>query len=363
MAFGMLAAGALLPGSARLEAQLPVLRAGARGEAVALLQVELTNREFSPGAIDGRFGRLLREALRDWQRSRGLGVDGVAGPRVWRELGLEPAGPAPASPEPETGAGIARTAFREAVVTPSDTAGLRPVPEAPPEQAQLERLPYETVLERLAERHQTAAAYLAEINPSAAWPNPAPGTRLRVPAVRFETEVDRGATGDPDAAAAGDSAAGASPDSALMLRRRAWEQRAPEGVELRVSTRGHVVRLYEGGKLVARYPATVGSREFPNPRGRWRIVSQVFAPDYRYDERYLETGERSEHALRLPPGPNNLVGLMWMGLDEAGYGLHGTDEPETIGAAESHGCVRLTNWDAERLSRRVGIGTPVTIGR
>jgi lipoprotein-anchoring transpeptidase ErfK/SrfK len=379
----------VLPTSAPpLLSQLPVLRRGAEGDMVALLQVALGNQEFSAGAIDGRFSPALAAALVDYQKSRGLAPDGIAGPVVWGELGIARVN--------------GEEAFRAHTVTPADTAGLAPLPEAWEARAELEVLPYETALERLAERYQTAPEYLVSLNPRAGWPNPPPGAALRVPAVEFETAVGivlpyrRARVVVGEEVAGGDSAGGVSTkavpaegadlaapadslelavrrqreadsigvalaDSAVGALRAQWERHAPQGVSVRVSTRDRVVRVYEEDRLVARYPATVGSRQFPNPEGEWKIVSQVYAPDYRYDETYLETGRRSQEALRISPGPNNIVGLMWLGLDKEGFGLHGTDEPGTIGASASHGCVRLTNWDAERLARRVGIGTPVTI--
>jgi lipoprotein-anchoring transpeptidase ErfK/SrfK len=355
----------------------PVLHPGDAGAAVALLQVELTNREFSSGPVDGRFGPLLEAALIDFERSADLPPDGVAGPDVWRALEIVPER-------------IPGAAYRRIAVTPNDTTGLAELPRGWDARAGRPDLPYGSVLERLAERHQASADYLRDLNPGVGWPDPFPGTPLRVPAVDFETVVEvalpyrkpRGllaaaapvALIDPLAAAeslavtrarerTADSLAILRADSAIGVLRGRWQRRGPPAVEVRISTLQRVVRVYERGRLVARYPATVGSRQFPNPQGDWRIASQVFAPDYRFDESFLATGVRSERSVRVPPGPNNIVGLVWMGLDKPGFGLHGTDEPETIGAAASHGCVRLTNWDAERLARRVGIGTPVTIGR
>ncbi len=180
-------------------------------------------------------------------------------------------------------------------------------------------LPYPTALERLAERHQTSADYLQSLNPGVGWPNPSPGMPLRVLAVRFETEVRVALPYRKSRRIAADSLAALRADSAIASLHSAWERRAPPDVDVRVSTRQNVVRVYQRGKLVARYPATVGSREFPNPQGEWRVASQVFAPHYRFDRSFLETGTRSERSVRVPPGPNNIVGLVWMGLDKPGF--------------------------------------------
>jgi lipoprotein-anchoring transpeptidase ErfK/SrfK len=323
-----LTAAVLLFG-ANLEAQLPALRSGATGHAVATLQVALSNRGFSPGLVDGRFGRLLVGALLDYQYVHGLKTDGVAGPAVWRELGISAIRPT--------------TGFRVYTVVSEDTVGLAVLPASWAARARFPYLPHQSVLERLAERFQASRRYVVTLNRRVSWPNPRPGTKIRVPAVEFHTMT-----------------VAESPDGALKAR---WEKGAPAGVEVWVSSRKRAVYVFQNRNAVARYPASVGSREFPNPEGSWKIVSQVYAPDYRYDRHYLKTGRRSPSALRLPPGPNNIVGLMWLGLNKEGFGVHGSADPETIGRATSHGCVRLTNWDAQRLAQWVGIGTPVTISR
>lgn len=350
-------------------AQMPVLRTGSRGPAVTLLQVALSDREFSSGPIDGRFGPELRGAVRDYQAAHGLTPDGVAGPAVWGDLGL-------AAGDPES------LAFRTVTIDAADTVGVAPVPETPEEQAKLAALPYESVLERIAERYQASAAYVQELNPEAAWPNPPAGTAARVPGVKYQTtgaspsgvaaqapatgaEAQPADTSAPTARATADTSArdttAPAPGADLTAVRKQWEQRGPADVRVVISTPDEALRVYRGDALIARYPATVGSEQFPNPVGDWKIVSQVYAPDYRYDLQYLETGKRSENALRLPPGPNSIVGVLWMGLNKEGFGVHGTNDPASIGRRLSHGCVRLTNWDVERLAKLVGIGTPVVI--
>ena len=135
----------------------------------------------------------------------------------------------------------------------------------------------------------------------------------------------------------------------------------PDRYNLRVSTVDKIVEIREGTRLVASFPVTPGSDLLPTPKGFWVFRSKVYFPEFRWDEAMLNTGKRSEQFHLLPPGPNNPVGVMWMGISKDGIGLHGTNNPNTIGRASSHGCVRLANWDAVRLAAFVEKGTHVLI--
>ncbi len=115
----------------------------------------------------------------------------------------------------------------------------------------------------------------------------------------------------------------------------------------------------QSGELVAFFPATVGSKEKPTPSGALKVVSADANPTYRYNPNYKFKGVRSKEAFTIKPGPNNPVGTFWIGLSAEGYGIHGTSNPSTVSKAESHGCVRLTNWDADLLGRSVKKGAPV----
>jgi lipoprotein-anchoring transpeptidase ErfK/SrfK len=135
----------------------------------------------------------------------------------------------------------------------------------------------------------------------------------------------------------------------------------PDRYNLRVSTVDRIVEIREGTRLVASFPVTPGSDNLPTPKGFWVFRSKVYFPEFRWDEAMLNTGKRSDQFHVLPPGPNNPVGVMWMGISKDGIGLHGTNNPYTIGRASSHGCVRLSNWDAVRLAAFVEKGTHVLI--
>lgn len=120
------------------------------------------------------------------------------------------------------------------------------------------------------------------------------------------------------------------------------------------------MRAYDqGGKLLAFYPATIGSQEKPAPTGAFKVTRVAWNPDYHYDPKFAWKGVKAKEKLTIQPGPNNPVGLVWIDLTAPSYGIHGTPEPKNIGKSESHGCVRLTNWDAVALAGLVGHGTSV----
>src|SRR4029077_6097256 len=117
--------------------------------------------------------------------------------------------------------------------------------------------------------------------------------------------------------------------------------------------------LAKDGALLASYPASVGSEEKPAPSGMLKVVRVGRNPTYTYDPEFKFRGVKANEKLHIAPGPNNPVGLVWIALNEKSYGIHGTPEPSKVGKTESHGCVRLTNWDALALAKLVRKGMPV----
>jgi hypothetical protein len=121
------------------------------------------------------------------------------------------------------------------------------------------------------------------------------------------------------------------------------------------------VKAYEGDKVVAIYPATVGSEDRPTPKGEFKVTKITENPVYHYDPALHFRGVHVNEKLNLPPGPNNPVGAVWIDLSAEGYGIHGTPDPDKISKSASHGCIRLTNWDALELAKHLSKGTPVII--
>jgi lipoprotein-anchoring transpeptidase ErfK/SrfK len=132
-------------------------------------------------------------------------------------------------------------------------------------------------------------------------------------------------------------------------------------VSIKIDMKTNMLGVFETDKMVAAYPITIGSAQTASPAGEWKVRGIANLPRFRYDKEMLKHGQRSADFHMLPPGPNSPVGVIWIALNKKGIGLHGTAEPETIGHAVSHGCVRLANWDIVRLAQRVKPGVPVSI--
>ena len=130
---------------------------------------------------------------------------------------------------------------------------------------------------------------------------------------------------------------------------------------VKIDTNAKMLAVFEGNKLVAAYPVTIGSTQTASPIGDWKIRGVAKMPRFRYDKKMLKHGQRSGHFYMLPPGPRSPVGVLWIALNKKGIGMHGTAAPDSIGHSVSHGCIRLANWDIVRLAERIKVGTPVSI--
>ena len=139
------------------------------------------------------------------------------------------------------------------------------------------------------------------------------------------------------------------------------DQNSEKAAKVEVDKNRQTVQLFDkSNALIGFYPATVGSEEKPSPTGTLKVTEIDRNPTYRYNPAYHFKGVHSRKPFTIRPGPNNPVGTMWINLSSEGYGIHGTPFPGKVSKSESHGCVRLTNWDAERVAQRVSKGTPVT---
>ena len=291
-------------------------------------QVLLDRLGFSPGVIDGHKGTNLSRAIKGFQEARGLDVTGEIDPRTRAALAKYSATPGTI----------------EVTITEADAAGpfVGPIPSDPAEQAQLPTMGYSDLTEELSERYHTTKPTLIALNGSdASW---AAGTKIKVPNVR---------------PAATDYPAALKPDWKAELVQLSVSSDQPKAARIVVSKSDGVLRVYDDqDKLVAQFPATMGSTHDPLPIGNWKILGTSYLPHFHYNPALFWDAKATDTKETLQPGPNGPVGVVWMDLDKAHYGIHGTSSPETIGRTTSHGCIRLTNWDAARLSLMVKPDTP-----
>jgi lipoprotein-anchoring transpeptidase ErfK/SrfK len=292
------------------------------------VQVLLDRLGFGPGIIDGRKGASLTKALKGFQQARDLRVTGEIDRATLDALRPDMVTPG------VVGVHLSRWALSGPFVGP--------LPKEAADQAKLPTMGYENVMEKLAERFHTSKETLVALN--------SPTTRLREGAVINVPNVLPAATAYPDSL---------KPEWRDTLKQLSVSSQQPRADRVVVDRSDGVLRVFDADdKLVAQFPATMGSQHDPLPIGSWKIQGTAYLPPFHYNPELFWDADSSDEKQKLQPGPNGPVGVVWMDLNKPHYGIHGTSHPETIGSAESHGCIRLSNWDAARLSMMVRPGTP-----
>jgi lipoprotein-anchoring transpeptidase ErfK/SrfK len=273
-------------------------------------QLALDRQGISSGSLDGAIGPQTRAALRAFQVKENLPVTGELDAAT-KELLLLAAAP-----------------YTTYTVTSNDLARLQPLRTTWLGKSEQTALDYENILELVAERGHAHPNLIRRLNPSAPWSNILEGTTVRLP--------DIGCV-QPNAKAAFAT----------------------------ISLSGKLLEAFDANtNLLAHFPCSIARHVEKRPVGELHVAVIAPHPNYTFDpDVFPESAEarQIQTKLILPPGPNNPVGVAWIGLDKSGYGIHGTPSPEQVGRTESHGCFRLANWNAEYLVKLVWVGMPVYV--
>lgn len=275
---------------------------GPEGWAILRAQILLARAHFSPGEIDGQKGANFQRALSALQQSRKLPMSGELNEDTWKALNADPA-----------------PAVNPLTLTEADVSQeFTPIPRDMMEQSKLPSLGFESVQEALGERFHISPALLARMNKGRSF---GAGQEIYVP------------------------------DIGVPLQGKA--------AKVIVSKAGTVTVLDAQGAVLAHYPASSGSEKDPLPVGTWKINGVARNPPFFYNPQLFWDAKPEHSKAKIAPGPNNPVGVVWIDMSKEHYGVHGTPQPGRVGHTQSHGCIRLTNWDAMELASLVGPGTPL----
>jgi lipoprotein-anchoring transpeptidase ErfK/SrfK len=275
--------------------------------ALVKAQVLLDRARFSPGEIDGKLGDNVKKAITAFAAESDLPATAEMNEEVWQEL-------VSTSEEP---------ILKEYVITKEDVKGpfLKRLPAKMENMKDLPALSYTSPREKIAEKFHMSEELLSRLNPEQ----------------KFET-------------------AGAT----IFVANVGADTLSRKVARVEVDKNAQTLRAFaRNDELIAFYPITAGSAEKPAPSGRLKVTGISKNPTYRYNPAYAFKGVKTDEPFKIKPGPNNPVGVVWIGLSGEGYGIHGTPDPAKVSKTESHGCIRMTNWDALELASVLTKGTPV----
>jgi lipoprotein-anchoring transpeptidase ErfK/SrfK len=325
-------------------------------EEAARLQIFLDRANFGPGKIDGRYGDFTRKALALYRESRGEPAEAAPQDKTKSDAAPDITGLDLAGVDP---------VFISYTVTEADLQSVGTLPSDVSAQAKLKYLPYRSAGDAIAEKFHCDIDLLEQLNPGKA-KTLKPGDQILVPNVEpFDlASVKQIKPGSEIAAQAVneiDEGTNAQSKDAEDDTENQKSEATPAAIVVRVDTKTNMLGVFKDDKMIAAYPVTIGSAHTGSPIGEWKVRHITKMPTFRYDEEMLQHGQRSGNFHLLPPGPRNRVGVMWIALNKKGIGIHGTNEPDSIGRSASHGCIRLANWDVVRVATKIKSGDRVSI--
>ena len=278
-----------------------------KGSVVLRAQVLLDRAYFSSGEIDAAYGQNLRNAIRGYQTANGLQSTGIVDTPTWAVLNTDTA-----------------TILVAYTIQDADVAGpFNPIPTEWVDKAKMKALGYTSAIEALSEKFHVSPKLLRRLNPGKNFD--IAGEEIVVPNVATRREL-------------------------------------PKAVKVIVDQSDHTLSLVDAGdKIIAQFPATTGSKHDPLPLGVWKVKGVARNPVFHYNPKLFWDADPGDTKAKIAAGPNNPVGVVWVDLSKPHYGVHGTPEPSTIGKTQSHGCIRLTNWDATALAQSVATGVEVLL--
>ena len=279
-------------------------------ETILEAQIALARLGISPGSIDGIYGSQTRSALIAFQRKRGLPLTGLLDADT-KPLLL-----------------ISLPAMTDYTITAEDLARLMPLPKTWVEKSEQPRLDFENIVELLGERAFSHPQLIRNLNPNVNWNDLSAGATVTIPQVEYPSVSNQAA-------------------------------------RIIFSLQDCVLEAFDDqSNLLVHFPCSIGRLAAKRPAGELHVSAIALDPNYTFDPAVFPESPEAQalgRKLIIPPGPNNPVGVAWIGLDRPGYGIHGTPAPEQVGRTESHGCFRLANWNAIYLVKLVWVGMPVLV--